>query len=423
MEADVENAVASQGGRRGQRSRGVPGSRTLQWTVSLQPRTTRPAVCRSCHQYFAEGDTRLCTASDRKYGRFLHVDCLPGGIRADLSFTADSVADTTATRVLSDRVQHASALAGAAPLLSTDTVESCLLPPSLESPLPSAAFFQGLSWADMRCITGDTFVQVPQRLEDAFCEALAVTLREINTDLDSCVTAWKAFLMLTWLLLYRPRDIQDGDSCASLLTERLDRFWHGDVEAIYREHCSDAKRARRPARRQGESDKVLSRKVKTLARANECGRALRALDGVAPVSITPAIANELIVEQRQSSMSTEVDVPAPDIDEERLAVSMARECAKQPRLAAPGPLQMRNEHLMLLAGSSACDEILPKALLSLALGTAPQCVIEFLRGGSLIPAEKGDGTHRPLTLSNVLRRGTLKALLKHHKSEVAEVCR
>ena len=50
-----------------------------------------------------------------------------------------------------------------------------------------------------------------------------------------------------------------------------------------------------------------------------------------------------------------------------------------PRLSAAGLLQARNEHLMVLAGSTVSAGLSSTALASLALGRAPLEVIEFVR--------------------------------------------
>lgn len=408
------------------RPRGVPGSRASAFLASLQPRTTKPSVCRACNQYFEEGETRVCTRGARQNGRFLHVDCILGGVRAGMTFAADSAREENTARILADRVRHVTAVGDAGQSgvdVGAVVVDDGLFPPTLESPLPSSAWFQQLQWGDLRKVQGDTFVQIPHRLEDAFCEALGVALREIVNDSDAerVATGWKAFLLLFWLLLFKPPDTQDGESCATLLTERLDRFWQGDVSSIFREHCNAVKRGKK-SQRAVEQDSLLVKKVKTLSRAGESGRALRALDGSSRVPITPQIARELadlFGVGGQPPMIDDSDL-VQTIDPQELSDTLLKDLQRLPRLSAPGPLQTRNEHLMLLAGSSASAEPLAKALASLATGAAPSEVIVFLRGGLLTPLEKDDGGHRPLTLSNVARRAGLKALLRHQKDTVRQ---
>ena len=404
----------------------MPGSRATSWIVTLQPRSTRPAVCRACQQYFEEGDTRVCTRSDRKHGRFLHVDCIPGGMRADMEFNADTTSDQIAARLISDQVRHVSSIQAAGEALPVvPSTESALVPPTLESPLPSMAWFHTLQWSDLRKIQGDTYVQIPNRLETAFSDALGVALREIaeESDAQRVIGGWKAFLLLSWLLLYRPPDVQDSPSCAETLSERLDRFWQGDSEAMYREHINASSRnikSRPPA---ATTDKMVAKKVKTLCRANEVGRALRAADGAQRVVVTEQVAKsvaDLFGPGDNDDMMVDETGHVQPVDMDALKASLSKNLVRLRRLSAPGPLNMRNEHLMVIAGSSAHAASLAGALASLAAGTAPNEVIQFLRGGQLMPLEKDDDTYRPLTLSNVTRRASLKSLLNLHKEVVSD---
>jgi hypothetical protein len=64
-------------------------------------------------------------------------------------------------------------------------------------------------------------------------------------------------------------------------------------------------------------------------------------------------------------------------------------------------------------------ELLAKALAQLAVGEGPNEVTEFLRGGGLVPITKEEGGFRPLTLSNVVRRASLKSLLTQRNDIVS----
>ena len=70
------------------------------------------------------------------------------------------------------------------------------------------------------------------------------------------------------------------------------------------------------------------------------------------------------------------------------------------------------------ASSTVFGELLARALARLAVGATPSEVVEFLRGGTIVAVEKNDGGIRPLTMSNVIRRVSLKALLEQHKEEM-----
>ena len=405
-------------------TRPSPGGRALNWIVADQPRTTRAAVCRCCHLVFDEGETRICTQGDRRYGRWVHPECVTGGLRNGMQFTPDTPDDLTSARQLTDQLAHRSVVQPAEDPREVDYIGG-LEPPTADSPLPASEFFASLKWEDVRKLQGDTFVQVPARFEGAFCDAMGVAIREICTTADQSriITGWKAFLIVPWLLLQRPPDNQSGDSCAALLTERLDRFWQGDVKSLYREQIG-LSRCKSTKKDTGLTDAMRAKKVKTLARARETGRALRATHDTPRVRVTDDVVKELRALYPQSN-DTDGDVemaetPYESIDLQSLIASLSKELKRLPRLSTPGPLSMRNEHLVLLATSTEHATDLATMLARLAVGEAPSEVVDFLRGGLIIPHEKPDGGIRPLTLANVVRRAALKALIHQRKKENAE---
>ena len=226
-----------------------------------------------------------------------------------------------------------------------------------------------------------------------------------------------------YLLLFKPPDALEEESCASLLADRLDRFGQGDVESMFREHVASSVRQVKARSRVSATDSAIATKAKTLCRAGETGRALKAIDGAERVHITTQVAQELAALFTLRSDATNMDVEhngvVPAVDRGAYVAILLRTIKRLPRLSAPGPLQLRNEHLVVLAGSSMHAENVALALATLGDGSAPAAVISFLRGGLLAPLEKDDGSYRPLTLSNVLRRTGLKALLHMFKDDVA----
>ena len=80
---------------------------------------------------------------------------------------------------------------------------------------------------------------------------------------------------------------------------------------------------------------------------------------------------------------------------------------------------MSNEHLVVLAKSSEAGDLI-EALSLMAVGRVPVNVVQFLRGGLIAPLAKDDGTYRPLTLANVLRRATLRGFISLHRSKAVD---
>ena len=80
-------------GARG-RPRLAAGGRCLNWVVSNQPRSSKPGVCKGCHEFFVEGEPRVCPRSDRRQYRWIHCECICGGLRPGMIFEPDKASDS-----------------------------------------------------------------------------------------------------------------------------------------------------------------------------------------------------------------------------------------------------------------------------------------------------------------------------------------
>ena len=357
-------------------------------------------------------------------------DCIAGGLRTRMVFSPDKSSDISSAALLNGRVAREGVVstviqpAGIAP---DAAAHADLEPPTADVPLLAAGWYTRTTWKEMRKIHWRTFVQIPQRLENAFCEAVGVAVQEIRAAEQGSareLAGWKALFLLPWLLLARPADNDSDQSCASLLMDRLDRFWQGDVAAMYRETLvlTASRKQERP--RQELSDAMRAKRVKTLSRAGEEGRALQAVHENKRMVITEDVVTQLSDLFPAALMEdTEENAPMLDdfvaIDEDRLQGKKLKDLQRLPRLSEPGPLGFRNEHLVLLAKSTEHGPDLAQVLARLAVGKAHREAIEFLRGGRLCPLPKPDGGIRPLTLSNVLRRACLRTLVRERAKENA----
>ena len=107
------------------------------------------------------------------------------------------------------------------------------------------------------------------------------------------------------------------------------------------------------------------------------------------------------------------------MDMELLISAVTKQLKHLPRLSAPGPVAMRNEHLQVLSESTEHGRNIAELIAKLVVNDIPLEIISFLRGGKVLPLPKDDG-YRPLTLANVLRRTALRVLIRHRKDAVAE---
>ena len=214
-----------------------------------------------------------------------------GALKRGMTFTPDTVIDAAAAREMTDKVAHSAAVQSPGPTQQGPAYEPCgLEPPSADTRLPGAGFFAALDWPSLRNLPGDTFVQIPKRFEQAFADAVGVALIETRRhghDSDASLPGWKALLLLPWLLLLKPSQPTEGESCASLLAERLDRFWQGDVQALYTENLGLLKvRSRQHTKHPESAMESKTKRVKTLERAGEVSRALQAVHGQPRVAVT-----------------------------------------------------------------------------------------------------------------------------------------
>ena len=151
--------------------------------------------------------------------------------------------------------------------------------------------------------------------------------------------------------------------------------------------------ARRTEKQQTESR---IRKVATLARAGEKGRALAAARNALPVPVTEQIVQEI------KSLYTIVPEPPATISNPISALSLSEVAEqvpstlrKMPRLSEPGPL-------------------------GIAAAAVPNTVLQYLRAGQITPLAKPTGGHRPLLMMSFLRRPALKSVMAAKKESVAK---
>ena len=103
-------------------------------------------------------------------------------------------------------------------------------------------------------------------------------------------------ILSSWLLLGRPAEKASDADCASFVETRLDLFWSEDWPALWalvRAECDVAKLTQTHSKTKTEQTETRVRKVATLARAGEKGRALAAARNDPPVPVTRDIVQEI----------------------------------------------------------------------------------------------------------------------------------
>ena len=189
-------------------------------------------------------------------------------------------------------------------------------------------WFDQVSWDSIKDLRGTTYVQPPTRFKFALQQAQHAILRVIthNSPSPASESAWKALILSSWLLLGRPAIHALESSCAQFLDARL-----------------PVQNSVRRTEKQQTQSRI--RKVATLARAGEKGRALAAARNAPPVPVT-----EQIVQEIKSLYPVDPEPPAPIPDPisalflSEVAEQVPSMLRKTPRLSEPGPLGMRAEH-------------------------------------------------------------------------------
>ena len=141
-------------------------------------------------------------------------------------------------------------------------------------------WFDNISWDSIKDLRGTTYVQRPPRFKFALQQAQHAIFRAImhhNSSSLASEPAWKALVLRSWLLLERPAVNACENNCAHYLEARLDLFWAEDWPALWamvRAECDVAPVRSTTRRTTTEQKQPRIRKVATLARSGEKGRAL-----------------------------------------------------------------------------------------------------------------------------------------------------
>ena len=138
------------------------------------------------------------------------------------------------------------------------------------------------TWDSIQDLRGATYVQPPPRFKFALQQAQHAILRAIihnNPSSLASESAWQALVLSSWLFLGRPAVNASESNRAHFLDARLELFWAEDrsaLQAMVRAECDVAPVQNATRRTATEQKQSRTRKVVTLARAGEKGRALAA---------------------------------------------------------------------------------------------------------------------------------------------------
>ena len=169
--------------------------------------------------------------------------------------------------------------------------------------------------------------------------------------------------------------------------------------------------------RRTEKQQIQSRirKVATLARPGEKGRALAAPRNAPPVPVT-----EQIVQEIKSLYPTDPEPPVPASASisalflSEVAEQVPSTLRKMPRLSEPGPLGMPAEHWYDFGSLAGNSDLFVQIVAHIA-AAVPNSVLQYLRAGQITPLPKPTRGHRPLLMMSFLRRLALKSVMTAKK--------
>ena len=227
-------------------------------------------------------------------------------------------------------------------------------------------------------------------------------------------------MLSSWLLLGRPAINASQSNCAHFLDARLELFWAEDWSALWamvRAECDVAPVQNTTRRTDKQQMQSRVRKVATLARTGEKGRALAAARNAPAVPVT-----EPIVQEIKSLYPADPEPPAPvsALFLSEVAWHVPITLRKMPRLSEPGPLGMRAEHRYDFGSLAGDSDLFVQVLAHIAAGAVPNSVLQYLKAGQISPLAKPTGGHRPLLMMSFLRRRALKSVMVAKKESVAK---
>ena len=206
----------------------------------------------------------------------------------------------------------------------------------------------------------------------------------------------------------RPAVNSSESNCAHFLDARLELFWAEDWSALWamvRAECDVAPVQNTTRRTEKQQMQSRVRKVATLARTGEKGRALAAARNAPAVPVTEQVVQE-IKSLYPADPEPLAPVPAPvsALFLSEVAEHVPTTLRKMPRLSEPGPLGMRAEHWYDFGSLAGNSDLFVQIIAHIAAAAVPTPVLHYVKDGQITPLAKPTGGHRPLLMMSFLRK-------------------
>ena len=379
------------------------GGRCRKWCVSAQPSTGKrkcAAFC-MCGIRFTHGEARLQQRCNRETNHHhVRAHCVNGGLGHDHELhpklADDQEAVDAVTRQRDTITRTAADTEVLLPFAQDPDQASTAAPPDderdlfgreealrMDEEIMDFQWLEHVTWDSIKDLRGTTYVQPPTRFRFALQQAQHAILRAIihnNPTSLASESAWKALVLSSWLLLGRPAVNASENNCAHFLDARLEFFWAEDWSALWAmvlAECDVAPLQNTTRRTDKQQMQSRVRKVATLARTGEKGRALAAARDAPPVPVTEQIVQE-IKSLYPADPKPPAPVPAPvsALFLSQVAEHVRTTLRKMPRLSEPGPLGMRAEHWYDVGSLAGNSDLFVQVIAHIAAAAVPSPVLQ-----------------------------------------------
>ena len=421
------------------KSRRLRESETItEWKVSRQSEKGKRPTCPRCQLTIEEKDIK-CKPATQANGRQIHWTCLPTrtAIR-DMVFTAIDGYTTQELNALKEKTGPQLPICVDDPdgddleEVMMDAHEEAKETQDPEGMLRDTAWWENRDWVPTDLPPQGTAVQIPKRLQSAWCEVKnhvieAIFAREAPGNSEA-LAEWKALLQIDQLMLQAPgeRHRQEGmHNVADVLERRIRWFWQGEWALILKDATPEQSLTRKisPASLDEKRTRNKIKRIHTLVMSGEKGRALASLatQGERPTG------KETLKKLRELFPKNSDPTPdpiVPNVDMGPIAETAGAAAVKALRspskLSAPGLLGGRAEHWQPLARDESANKNLARLLGRIAVGSVPAQVTKALRVCEVAALPKGGNDVRPILLSSVLRRYALKGFMRSIKDKIGQ---
>ena len=398
-----------------------------------------------CGIRFTHGEARLKQWGNRETNQhYVHAHCVNGGLghdhELDPKLADDQEAVDAVTRQRDTITRTAADTEVLLPFAQDLDQASTAAPPDderdlfrreealrMDEEIMDFQWFEHVTCDSIKDLRGTTYVQPPTRFRFALQQAQHAILRAIihnNPTSLASESVWNALVLGSWLLLGRPAVDATESNCAHFLDARLELSWVEDWSALWamvRAECDVAPVQSTTRRTDKQQMQSRVRKVATLARTGEKGRALAATRNAPPVPVTEQIVQEIKgVHPADPEPPAPVQAPVSTLFLSEVAEHAPITLRNMPRLSEPGPFGTRAKHWYDFGSLAGNSDLFVQVISHIAAAAVPNPVLQYFKAGQITPLAKPTGGHRPLVVMSFLRRLALKSVMAAKKESVAK---